>query len=99
MNELLSNCLKHAFPQGRTGEIRIAMTAHGEPASLRLSVSDNGVGLPADLESRRKTSLGLQLVSDLALQLGGELQISPGPGTMFTVEFTPLRVKLPKDSE
>jgi two-component sensor histidine kinase len=48
-------------------------------------VSDNGSGLPADFSNRRHTSLGLQLVSDLAKQLGGSFDI--GPGSTFTVTF------------
>jgi signal transduction histidine kinase len=54
-----------------------------------LRVSDTGVGLPADFEERRKTSLGLQLVSDLTKQLGGSLTIEspPGQGAVFTVIF------------
>ena len=99
MNELISNCLKHAFPQGRSGEVSITLQAHGEPSTLTLCVSDNGVGLPDDVETRRKTSLGLQLVSDLANQLGGELQIGPGPGASFSVAFTPIALKWPKASE
>ncbi len=99
MNELISNCLKHAFPQGRSGEVSITMQVHGEPSTLTLCVIDNGVGLLADVETCRKTSLGLQLVSDLANQLGGELQIGPGPGASFSVAFTPIALKWPKASE
>jgi PAS domain S-box-containing protein len=83
-NELLSNCLKHGFPDGRSGEVRVSLQCV-DAHHWRLQVSDNGVGLPADLEQRRGSSLGLQLVSDLALQLGGKLEIGPGPGAMFTV--------------
>lgn len=83
-NELLSNCLKHGFPNGRSGEVRVSLQCV-DAQRWRLQVSDNGVGLPADLEQRRGSSLGLQLVSDLALQLGGQLEIGPGPGAQFAV--------------
>ena len=54
---------------------------------LRLSVSDTGVGLPQDFETRCRQSLGMQLVSDLARQLGGTLHIGTGPGSEFAVLF------------
>ena len=86
VNELISNCFKHAFPGERSGEVRVAL----QPVSgtqWRLTVSDNGVGLSADFEARRGTSLGLQLVSDLAQQLGGALEVGPGPGAAFALVF------------
>ena len=56
---------------------------------LRLVVSDTGPGLPADLAERREQTLGLQLVSDLARQLRGTVSAGDGPGTQFTLVFTP----------
>jgi len=93
INELISNSLKHAFNGQTSGEVRVRLQpAEGIGSQVgtlwRLSVSDTGVGLPADFEQRRKESLGLQLVSDLVRQLGGTLEISPGPGAAFTVTFT-----------
>ncbi len=87
VNELVSNSLKHAFPNGRSGEITVGLQAIGDGRQLRLSVSDTGVGLPADFEARRSTSLGLQLVSDLARQLGGQLEIETVPAVVFAVTF------------
>ena len=88
VNELISNCLKHGFPSGRSGGILVELQPV-DGGLLRLSVSDTGVGLPADFESKRRQSLGLQLVSDLAKQLGGPLEITGGPGTgaVFAVTF------------
>ena len=88
LNELLSNCLKHGFMDRRAGGIRIELRRAGDGPQLRLRVSDTGVGLPADFEAKRGHSLGLQLVSDLAKQLGGGLEIEPGPGTVLSVVFT-----------
>ena len=93
VNELVSNALKHAFPVGQGGEIQVALHAEHASAGLAsrwcLRVSDNGVGLPADFEVRRMSSLGLQLATDLARQLGGTLDISapsgPGTGAIFSV--------------
>lgn len=84
LNELVSNALKHAFPSGRSGEVRVELGRLGE-SGLRLRVSDDGVGLPADFAARRSASLGLQLVSDLARQLGGQLTVGEGPQAVFEV--------------
>ena len=76
INELVSNSLKHGFPNDHAGEISVSLKAVNEPPGLWcLSVKDTGVGLAPDFEDRRKTSLGLQLASDLATQLGSKLQI------------------------
>ncbi len=91
VNELVSNAFKHGFPDVQGGEIRIDLHAVDGGPQLRLRVSDTGVGLASDFEARRKKSLGLQLVSDLAGQLGGHLEIGAGPMAEFAVTFTPVR--------
>ncbi|HLN28449.1 MAG TPA: PAS domain S-box protein [Gemmataceae bacterium] len=85
VNELVSNALKHAFPNGRTGNIRIAF-ARVSDKDYALTVADNGVGLPAGSESL-PTTLGLQLVPDLTKQLGGLLACKSGGGTTFRITF------------
>jgi PAS domain S-box-containing protein len=98
VNELLTNSLKHAFPDFRSGEIRVQLQPVVEPdasppaaaepgaGSLwHLRVSDNGVGLPDGFVYLNGPSLGLQLVSDLVQQLQGRLQIEPPPGAGFSV--------------
>ncbi|WP_158081218.1 PAS domain S-box protein [Rhodoferax fermentans] len=87
VNELLSNCLKHAFVRGQAGQVTVSLQPADRAGWWCLSVSDTGVGLPPDFEARRSLSLGLQLVSDLARQLGGQLTIDTGPGAAFSVEF------------
>ena len=87
VSELVSNALKHAFPDGRQGSIRIDL--HEADRQLRLRVSDDGVGLPPEFESRREHSLGLKLVSDLARQLGGTLVIDPAPSFETTFPASP----------
>ena len=89
INELVSNCLKHAFPDGRAGEVRVELQSVDGGPALRLRVADNGVGLPADFDLRQLRSLGLQLVSDLVGQLQGRMEIERGPGAVFEVVFTP----------
>jgi PAS domain S-box-containing protein len=88
INELLTNTLKHAFPDGRHGEVRLGLqqTADGR---VHLQVGDDGVGLPADLDLKNTQTLGLQLVTDLTKQLQGTLELGPGPGASFSIVFTP----------
>src|SRR4029453_5188798 len=71
LNEIISNCLKHAFPDGREGRITIHFL-QDEHAKFHLVVSDNGVGLPADFSLVDSGSLGLRLVQILVDQLSGE---------------------------
>lgn len=95
LNELISNCLKHGFPEGQAGEMSVELQPANDqdkPADGRwcLRVSDTGVGLSPDFEDKRKASLGLQLVTDMNHQLDGTLVIDsvPGAGARFSVEFT-----------
>jgi PAS domain S-box-containing protein len=87
VNELVSNCLKHAFSSDRTGQIDIQLELKPGTSEVRLCVRDNGVGLPADFESLSSNSLGLQLVADLTRQLGGTLSVANDDGAVFTVCF------------
>ena len=89
VNELISNCLKHGFPTGVAGHVSIDLQPLDAPSQWRLRVSDTGVGLPENFEDKRKNSLGLQLATDLARQIGGALEIEPNQdkGVAFTVNF------------
>ncbi len=84
LNELIANALKHAFPDGRRGRIRVELAAL-DGGALQLGVSDDGVGLPADLEARKSKSLGLQLVWMLAKQLDAELRVDTTRGAAFRI--------------
>ncbi len=86
LNELVSNSLKYAFPDGRTGEIKIQLHADNE-RDLALIVSDNGVGFPKDLDWQNLKSLGLQLVNNLVEQLAGTVQLHRNSGTEFRITF------------
>jgi two-component sensor histidine kinase len=86
VNELVSNALKHAFPAGRTGTISVALRPDG-PGRTLLAVSDDGVGLPAELDIARSDSLGLRLVGDLAEQLHGSVSLAREGGTTISVSF------------
>ncbi|MBK1842687.1 AAA family ATPase [Azospirillum sp. YIM B02556] len=85
VNELVSNALKHAYPGGRGGLLRVVLTVDGQ--ECRLSVRDDGVGLPGGSVPDNMDSVGLQLVSDLTNQLHGSLQYSYNRGAEFIVTF------------
>jgi PAS domain S-box-containing protein len=85
VNELLTNALKHGFPEGRSGEIRVTLGCEG--GTCVLEVTDNGAGMPDEVTIENTASLGLKLVSVLAQQLGGEVRIHRNPGTRFAVSF------------
>ena len=95
LNELASNTIKHAFPSGTesgTGcEVSVASGYDPDTGTVSLRVRDNGVGLPADLEWRQSSTLGLRLVQMLAGQMRGTVQTGPGSdlglGTEFQVIF------------
>jgi PAS domain S-box-containing protein len=85
INELLSNALKHAFPEGHRGEVRISL--HLEDETVTLMVADNGIGFPGDIDFRNTESLGLQLVTALVMQLGGEIELTRDKGSTFRISF------------
>lgn len=85
INELVTNSLKHAFPDGK-GEIRITLRSRKDRTEL--VVADNGIGLPEDIELKDMESLGLQLVRLLAEdQLQGTVTLQKGKGTEFRITF------------
>jgi two-component sensor histidine kinase len=86
LNELLCNALKHAFPTGRSGEIRIDLKVDAA-RQVTLVMSDTGIGLPIELDFLNAETLGLQLISTLTEQLEGALTLDRGNGTVFTLTF------------
>jgi len=86
LHELLSNAFKHAFPDGRTGEIGIRLWQE-PPGTCVLTIQDDGIGIPAELDLHQINSLGLQLVSLLADQLGGTIALERSGGTIFRLSF------------
>ena len=88
LNELVSNALKHAFSDTRTGEIRVEFCPAGED-EIELTVSDNGIGLPEGVDINNGRTLGLILVKTLAeKQLHGTLQIKNDHGTQLKIRFS-----------
>jgi len=99
LNELVSNSLKHAFPEGtprfrqdhsenrgKECEIKITLCSVDDN-DIELIVSDNGVGIPEDLDFRNTESLGLQLVVALVNQLEGNIELNRIEGNEFRIKF------------
>jgi len=87
VNELISNTLKHAFPDGKTGKVCVSFSV-SDDGKAALTVKDNGIGLPSDFSSRDSGTLGLQLVNDLAFQLGGAVTMGNDSGEKGGTEIT-----------
>jgi two-component sensor histidine kinase len=87
LNELLSNAIKHAFPEGG-GQIGVSLRCTPE-GQCKLCVEDNGVGIPADLDIKTTKSMGLRLVRSLTRQLRGTIDLRrTDQGTTGCLEFT-----------
>jgi two-component sensor histidine kinase len=86
LNELLSNAVKHAFPGGRPGHVTVSLDSSPR-GQFRLAVTDDGVGFPDGLVIEHSTTLGLQIVSILAGQLGGSVALSRDGGTSIAISF------------
>ncbi len=86
INELISNALKHAFPSGRCGEVRVQLKPTPD-GGARFLVADNGIGLPNDFDIKSAKSLGLQLVDALLRQLNGTIQINRTQGTEIEIQI------------
>lgn len=86
LNELISNCLKHAFKGRATGRIGVTFRRIAD-GNVVLSVSDDGAGFPPGLNFRTSASFGLQLIHTLADQLHGQADLSTGNGTTVAVTF------------
>lgn len=85
INEIVSNCYKHAFPDGRRGRIEISLQKNN--GDLMLSVRDNGVGFPEGVNFQQTKSLGMQLISSLVNQVRGEINLKGDSGTQFVIKI------------
>ena len=86
VNELLTNSYKHAFPDGRTGTVRLDMEVDGN--EVRIDVADDGIGLPDEVASSGGGGFGLNTVRNLTRQIRGRLEIERlTPGTRFLLTF------------
>jgi two-component sensor histidine kinase/ligand-binding sensor domain-containing protein len=96
LNELLSNSFKYAFNDWQEGGITLAISPLGGGRYM-LSYTDTGPGLPLDFDPSKATTLGLQLVNDLARQIGGKVRYAAENGTSFSINFTNRDVRRNQD--
>lgn len=86
VSELVANALQHAFPGGKRGDIHVSFGVDPK-GTARLSVTDNGVGFPPELDHTSTDSLGFQLVNNLVAQLKGDIRLDRKNGTCFRIDF------------
>ncbi len=86
LNELISNALRHAFPDYQRGEVVVSLHSNRQGEAV-LSVRDNGKGLPAGFDWQKARSLGLRLVQMLARQLHADLKVYIDKGSEFKLIF------------
>jgi PAS domain S-box-containing protein len=86
INELVSNCLKYAFPDRPNGQIQIFASRY-DHCIFELVIQDNGIGFPEDFDLENSKTLGLKIVKSLTRQLGGNLQFNSQQGTEFIITF------------
>jgi two-component sensor histidine kinase len=84
INELVTNAVKHAFPNFSAGRIAIQLRRHG-PDELLLRITDDGVPFPGNFQELKARSLGLQLMEGLVEHLGGRLVYPRASDKSFTV--------------
>jgi PAS domain S-box-containing protein len=94
VNELVTNAIKHAFPDGREGRIDITLSASDDGHCL-ITVADDGVGLPPEVSPETSRSLGMQLIPLLSDQAGGQWQLFRDHGTRFELKISTLQEDTP----
>ncbi len=89
VNELVTNAIKYAFPNCERGQVLLECrrTSDGQ---ILLTVSDTGVGIPAHIDLKKATSLGLRITTNLVRQLKGTVEIDTSNGTCFSLKFAEL---------
>jgi len=95
---LVTNCLKHAFPDRMDGEITVSLHRI-ENGRLEFAVSDNGIGMPEDVDLKNPQSLGLDLVDSFVQQLQGEIEIVRDKGTSVRIRFSESQRKTKQGKE
>jgi signal transduction histidine kinase len=90
VNELITNSIKHGFPNWRKGKINIDFYLKND--HYEFAVKDNGIGFPEDINFQNTNSLGLQIVNSLTEQIDGEIELNKGNGTEFKITFKELDI-------
>ncbi|HKK45623.1 MAG TPA: histidine kinase dimerization/phosphoacceptor domain -containing protein [Balneolaceae bacterium] len=85
LNELVSNCYKHAFTGKKDGDVKISIKKVTN--EIMMSVSDNGLGIPDNFSMQNQDTLGMKLINKLSTQLNGEITFESINGTTFTLNF------------
>ncbi|WP_440998996.1 PAS domain S-box protein [Fodinibius sp. SL11] len=87
LNEIITNAYKHAYPEKEKGNIDINLNRRGD--EIYLSIVDDGIGIPDDINLEKPKSLGIKLIRTLSKQLDAEAEFSnENPGTKFALQFT-----------
>jgi len=87
LNEIITNAFKHAYPEKEKGKIEINLNRRGE--EVYLSIVDDGIGIPGEINLENPESLGIKLIHTLSEQLDAEAEFSnENPGTKFALHFT-----------
>lgn len=92
INELVSNSLKHGYPDAVEGNVNVTLELDGN--EFTLNVSDDGIGFPENVDFRQTTSLGLQLVTILVDQINGTIELEKNGVTSFKIRFKELKCKV-----
>ncbi len=91
ITELVSNSLKYAFPGDSQGALKVLLRTIDD--HYELIISDNGIGIPENIDFYNTDSLGLQLVNSLTDQIDGEIEFDRSNGTKFKITFKELVYK------
>lgn len=86
LNEAITNCIKYAFVEGKSNEIRVTLGYLGTD-TVELVIADNGIGFPEEFQLEKLDSLGIKLMRGLSEDIGGELKIDSSMGTSIRVTF------------
>ncbi|NBD32032.1 MAG: response regulator [Cyanobacteria bacterium] len=93
VNEVISNALKHAFPDSDEGEVWVGLWQSKDSEKITLKIKDNGVGLPQNFEPMQLKSLGMELILTLTEQIQGELTIANEKGASFQITFREVKYR------
>ena len=94
LNEAITNAIKHAFPYGGHDTVKISLVAK-DLNEFTLIISDNGKGISPGTETKQSKSFGLQLISGLVLELGGNITVTGPPGTALSINFKTVHANRP----
>ena len=84
--EILTNSIKHAFPEQKRGKVTLALTQADQ--RLTLEIGDDGIGLPDAVELGQGNSLGMQLIPAFIAQLGAQVELNRHLGTIYSIYFS-----------